>query len=465
MPGAPRCVALLVAAAVIMWVPPAVAQAWKGTGRVSGVVRDEAGEPIPGASALVRWARDPETGPPAVETNEKGRWALLGLAPGPWLLVVKAEGYRQSTGTVEVRQGATPPAEVTLLRLLVQTPTSSEGRLESIRVWIDTGNTLLERGEWAAARAEYEKVLAELHGRDRAEVLRSVARTYYMEEAFEQAVVTLEEAVLAAPGDEMTTVLYRSVMESQGRSGDAESFLAAVADGLLPATDASAPGVGTGVADVGAVDGASPAARPDRVLTPVAARKGRLGSYATSFDQRHPLADIEVFVERFEYSRSKIERTDPTGGNYDLAGETFEVFVPKSYDGSGEWGLFVWVSPTPAGKVPTPGAEAALARQQTHLGRCRPVRQLTHSLASGRPRSGRGAQRTALLRNRPGTHVCRRLFGRRTDRDGLDVALSRRLPWWTVRLWRRLLSSRSSAGSTRQRLATVVSGAEEVTAA
>jgi len=92
----------------------------------------------------------------------------------------------------------------------------------------------------------------------------------------------------------------------------------------------------------------------------VDAEAGKLGAYTTVFDEHHPLADVGVFVERFGRSTEYIERSDPAAGRYSLADETFEIFVPGSYDDSGDWGLFVWVSPTPSGRVPTPGAEAAL---------------------------------------------------------------------------------------------------------
>ena len=363
--GGPRAGALRAAVALVallagVLTAPVAGQVWKGTSRASGIVLDEAGEPIAGAEVTLRWGRDPEVGPEPTVTDAKGRWALLGLAPGGWSLTVAADGYRRSLGSVEVREGASPPIEVTLRGLTVQTPSASEGRIEALRSWIDTGNSLLERGEWAAARAEYEKVAREVAGPGRAEALRSIARTYYMEGAVDETVATLEACVRAAPGDGDSRKLYLSVMGSLDRSDEGEAFLTEIdaAQEVTPPAETSASGA------IGAPAGGIPPA-PERRARPkkrvaVVAENGRRGSYTTAFDEHHPLAGIGTYSERFAYPMAKVERSDPAAGRYELSEESFEVYVPKSFDEAGGWGLLVWISPTPAGRVPTSGTRAAL---------------------------------------------------------------------------------------------------------
>ena len=345
--ASPLIVALLLL--LVALTIPAEAQMWRGTGRASGRVLAPDGEPIRGATVTLRWADEPEAGPAPVATSKKGAWSILGLAPGRWLLMIDADGYRQSQGTVDVRGGATPPIEVTLRPLVIQTPTVSEGRAESLRTWIETGNSLLEGEEWAAARAEYEKALAELHGPARAEVLRPVARTHYMEGDVDEAVARLQEAILVDPDNETTETLYRTLMEIEERLDEAEAFLAGVADGSIRAENPTAAG-----------ERAAAQRRGYEKPELVAAEAGREGTYATAFDEHHPLAGIGTFVERFDHSLDRVERTDPAGGAYDLADEAFRVHVPKAYEPTGEWGLFVWVSPTQRGHVPTFASETAL---------------------------------------------------------------------------------------------------------
>jgi pimeloyl-ACP methyl ester carboxylesterase len=94
------------------------------------------------------------------------------------------------------------------------------------------------------------------------------------------------------------------------------------------------------------------------------AEAGRVGTFETVFSEQAPLAAIEVFLDRFGRSESYLAKADPAHGEYDLAKESFQVHVPKSYREGDGWGLFVWVSPTESGKVPTPGTRAALEQHK-----------------------------------------------------------------------------------------------------
>src|SRR5687768_5884406 len=69
------------------------AQGWRGGGRAKGVVLDAAGSPLPGAAVTVVWAENEGGGPPAVKTDAKGRWSLVGLVAGPWKVRVEAPCY------------------------------------------------------------------------------------------------------------------------------------------------------------------------------------------------------------------------------------------------------------------------------------------------------------------------------------------------------------------------------------
>jgi len=61
---------------------------------------------------------------------------------------------------------------------------------------------------------------------------------------------------------------------------------------------------------------------------------------------RSPLSRIEALTARF-----RTELNTPSA-DYDLADESFEVYVPQGYDGTERFGLIVWVSPGPNGAPP-----------------------------------------------------------------------------------------------------------------
>ena len=118
-----RRVSLAVAALLAVLVPAfaapsADAQSWAGQGRAQGRVLDEEGEPITGATVTLEHEAL-GGGPPPVESDAKGRWALLGLATGRWSLTIEADGYDTSRGWVTVQGGPAPLTEVRMQPLSV----------------------------------------------------------------------------------------------------------------------------------------------------------------------------------------------------------------------------------------------------------------------------------------------------------------------------------------------------------
>ena len=67
------------------------------------------------------------------------------------------------------------------------------------------------------------------------------------------------------------------------------------------------------------------------------------GSFQLTFDERSPLSAAEEIGRRMGWN---VKDRD-----YDLADETFEVYVPASYTGQEPYGLLVWVCPGPGGQL------------------------------------------------------------------------------------------------------------------
>src|SRR4051812_19036039 len=90
---------------------PAFAQ----SGRAVGVVRDVSGHPV--RSATVR-AVNQNAHPSEVTstTDDRGRWAVIGLMSGEWQFTVEAPGFVKASATIPVRVAAAPPLTFTLAR-------------------------------------------------------------------------------------------------------------------------------------------------------------------------------------------------------------------------------------------------------------------------------------------------------------------------------------------------------------
>ena len=66
--------------------------------------------------------------------------------------------------------------------------------------------------------------------------------------------------------------------------------------------------------------------------------ESRRGLFTTTFTQRHEFSAVERQLERFQWER---EQMPP---EYDLAAETFEVYVPPTYAPDRPHGLLVWAA-------------------------------------------------------------------------------------------------------------------------
>ena len=343
---------------------PAEAQSWAGQGRLSGVVLDEHEQPLEGAEVRVT-LRDPDGtsgGPPAVETNRKGRWSMLGLAPGRWNLVVSADGYLQSDGHADVGIGPSERLRI-VMRPLSQTTGQFAEQAQSVLGWINRGNSLLEQGKPAAARADYEKALPYLVETQKAEVLQAVARTYAAERNLDGASLALRKALVYVPDDETTRRLFTELLTAFERGDEAAAWLGRLdAEGSDVLRAEMGLQQGTTVSPGGQVptNRALPVDLP--VLSPEA---HRTGLHRLRIDEPSPLGTLDAFIERVGMDRAEIESLDPDGGRIDLAEETFEVFVPETYvAGAPGWGVLVWVSPGNYGGLQRPDNLEMLAQKK-----------------------------------------------------------------------------------------------------
>lgn len=84
----------------------------------------------------------------------------------------------------------------------------------------------------------------------------------------------------------------------------------------------------------------------------------RTGRYTTTFSERSPMSAWAMFVERmgatFNLPKDQAEHTEAI---YDLAQEPYDIYVPKSYDGSVPYGLIAYVNSGLGGGPPGKYAE------------------------------------------------------------------------------------------------------------
>ena len=84
-------------------------------GRVGGIVKDDKGEPIKGATITVD---NQSIGSSfTATTDDKGRFSIIGLRAGLWRFIAQAPGFAADGGEMAVRSGSpTPPVAFSLHR-------------------------------------------------------------------------------------------------------------------------------------------------------------------------------------------------------------------------------------------------------------------------------------------------------------------------------------------------------------
>lgn len=372
----------MLASFLLFLAPSLLAQEPRGHGRISGSVLGADGAPLAGANVTLRPAGDLPGSPQSATTGGDGSWAVALLSPGVWTIRIEATGHLPGEGFVRVpAEGPADPVRVELRSIDEVTPAFAEGDpTGTARRWLEKGQALLDQGRPGEARAELEKVLRTEGAlgpvdeppeaaRKRTALLETVARTHFLEGDREAAGRVLEVALLAAPARgpdrERIVDLYRVLQQDAGRGEAAEAFLERLDRDRDALAKALPPELGALLEPV--ADERAPTPLPERPVVPLDGTA--TGRFRARISQESPLSDLAVYLERYGTPREYVETEDPGGGEYDLAEETFEVYVPQGYAPAAEgseprYGLVVWLSPLADGGLDEPELLAVLDRQR-----------------------------------------------------------------------------------------------------
>ncbi|MEW5982652.1 MAG: tetratricopeptide repeat protein [Acidobacteriota bacterium] len=210
----------LVALIVALSSSIALAQAWRGMGRLAGKVTDESGTPIEGV--MVKLSLHGQGGT-ETKTNKKGEWAVAGLARGPWDIDFEKEMYEARRITVAVNElSRLPPIEIVLKMDLN----------EVVRVEVEKAASLARERKWPEARTVYEGIMARFPAMA-VRVEPFLAQTYYAEKKLDEAILHLKNAVQLDPADQTNKMLLANVLMEAGRFEEGREVMATVDDSMI----------------------------------------------------------------------------------------------------------------------------------------------------------------------------------------------------------------------------------------
>ena len=128
--------------------------AFAQSARATGTVRDTNGRPIKGATVRAS-NRDARPAQITSTTDDKGRWAMIGLRTGTWTFNVEAPGFVAVEAPAPVRVAGTPPMAFTLAR----DPGPIPGALDkNVMQLVTAANTLRDRGQFDQALTAYQQI-------------------------------------------------------------------------------------------------------------------------------------------------------------------------------------------------------------------------------------------------------------------------------------------------------------------
>ncbi len=198
------------------------AQGWRGMGRLAGKVTDEQGKPLEGVTVKFEL---PGSGGTQAKTNNKGEWALGGIAPGAWHVDFDKAGYDSVRITVSVEElSRVPPIQTKLKQSAVDPNTVIQAELLK-------ASGLLGEKKFGEARAIYEGILAKYPQAYQVEPL--IARTYYGEQQYDKAIDHLKIAVAKDPGSIENKLLLGNILIERGRAEEGRRVLASVDDAAV----------------------------------------------------------------------------------------------------------------------------------------------------------------------------------------------------------------------------------------
>jgi predicted Zn-dependent protease len=192
----------------------------RGEGRISGKVVDEQGQPV--ADVQVRGLKVGETQPMTAKTNNKGDWALNGLAVGEWSLEFAKDGFETAKTTVTLDDsGRSPSINVKLAKPAPKVDPNAELQAE-----VKRAAPLMEAQKFAEARKIYEDLLAKYP--EVYQLHRFIASTYIGEKDNAKAVEHLKMVLEKEPTNVEMKLIVGDLQLEKGDKAEGLAMLQSV---------------------------------------------------------------------------------------------------------------------------------------------------------------------------------------------------------------------------------------------
>jgi tetratricopeptide (TPR) repeat protein len=192
-------------------------------GRVAGLVREEGGQPLKGATVT---ADNQSVGQSfTATTDDKGRFNMIGLRSGEWRFIAQAPGYSPEGGVLNVRSGGQNPPIAFELKHSGVAFFGALGGVASRDLQADlaSADALYEQKKWDEAIAAYKAIL------NKVPVITAInlqiASAYRNKQDYDAAMAAYGDLLKAEPGNDKAKIEMAMTALERGDSRTAEETL------------------------------------------------------------------------------------------------------------------------------------------------------------------------------------------------------------------------------------------------
>jgi tetratricopeptide (TPR) repeat protein len=205
------------------------------TGRVGGVVKDEAGQPVKGATIT---AENPNASPSSftATTDDKGRFSIIGLKTGTWAFSAQAPGFAPEAQRMNVQTiGApNPPITFALKKGGNAAPAGALGGIaaKDLQADLAVADQFYNSQKWDEAIAAYRGIMTKAPSLS--VINLQIAAAYRNKKDYDSALAAYNELLKVDPVNEKAIVGIGMTNLEKGDLKAAEDTLTKAAEGSRP---------------------------------------------------------------------------------------------------------------------------------------------------------------------------------------------------------------------------------------
>jgi tetratricopeptide (TPR) repeat protein len=208
-----RIAAVIIAASMLA--STAAAQT-RGSGRITGKVVDEQGQPV--MDAVVRATMSGQTEVLSGKSDKKGEWRVNGLADGIWQVEIAKPGLESAKEMVEVKGERAPALNVTLKKTAATVDTTA-----AVNAELQKAAELAQAGKFPEARQIYVDLLAKYPNAYQLEGF--LARVYAAESDYPKALEHLKINLEKDPTNTELKMFQAELLMQTGDKAGAKAIL------------------------------------------------------------------------------------------------------------------------------------------------------------------------------------------------------------------------------------------------